>query len=173
MIFIRGTMLFQDKAGKAKTKESQRKCFTVQRTSWKSNITVAITQNTHISGHGRCVTNNTHACAPTQMHTPNIRGVHSLQLKPQATRSPQQTEHDLPLSQHPAARSVVTKTLCVCMCVVVLVGVSEGRKKRMRDGWWLETSPKQPFIKRPSTDTNTNRQRHSFIKNEFNKITQC
>lgn len=66
------------------------------------------------------VTNNTHTRVPTQMHTPNIRGVHSLQLKPQATRSPQQTEHDLPLSQHPEARSVITENtvcLCVCMCV--------------------------------------------------------
>lgn len=40
--FIRGTMLFQDKTGKAKTKESQRKCVTVHRTASNRNINVAV-----------------------------------------------------------------------------------------------------------------------------------
>lgn len=89
------------------------------------------------------VTNSTHTRVPTQMHTPNIRGVHSLQLKPQATRSPQQTEHDLLLSQHPEARSVITENtvcLCVCMCVPASVwrdweGGGSGSQSGGKNGW--------------------------------------
>lgn len=154
--FIKGTILFQDKTGKAKSKESQRKCFTVQRSALRRNFIVAITEKTHISAHGHCVTN---ACAPTQMHmnTPNIRGVHSLHLKPQATRSANWAwSPSLPTS----GSKINDNRNIVCLC---MVGGLRGEEK----GWRMAgNQPKptiQPFIQRPSTDTTpTDKNIHSL-----------
>lgn len=109
-----------------RAKQSQRESVSVLRTASQPNITVAILQEaTH--------TPYTHTPSQTiRMHTQYLTGesFHSPLLKPQATCSPQQTEHDLPFScslwlcvstQSVFGRTHVLADVCVPVHICVVV----------------------------------------------------